>query len=74
MRNAYSWANDPGIHYCKQCETDFRISFEIGETGDFFLECPRCNWTHYRRIENGQAIHCDIKKRKTDPITVRGKL
>lgn len=55
------------IHYCKHCNSNFRVDLN-DRTGDFFLVCPSCGWKHYRRVENGVAIHCELKNRQTEPI------
>lgn len=57
-------------HYCKHCDKDFRVKIAPDETGDFFLVCPYCNWKHYRRIENGVAVHADFSKRVKEPIDI----
>ncbi len=59
-------------HYCKHCDSDFKVNLHEKETGDFFLLCPKCNWPHYRYFENGIAIHCELKDRKSKPIEVKG--
>jgi len=58
------------IHYCKHCDADFEIKLHEFESGDFFLECPSCGWKHYRHFKNGIAVHCDIAKRKSDPVVL----
>ena len=61
------------MHYCKFCDRDFRVKFEDNESGDFFLACPNCGKDHYHRIENGVAVHCELKNRSGDPIRIKGK-
>ena len=62
----------PNLHYCKHCNIYFNVKIHDLETGDFFLICPNCNYSHYRYFENGKAIHCDINQRKSEPITLKG--
>jgi hypothetical protein len=62
------------LHYCKWCETNFKIKVHEKECGDFFLVCPTCKYKHYRRFENGVAVHCNLSERTTDsPIEIFGK-
>lgn len=58
-------------HYCKHCEHDFMIELHEHESGDFFLVCPYCEWKHYRRFENGDAVHCEFTKRTGDPVILK---
>ncbi len=68
-----TYYNGKNVHYCKHCDDNFRTDFAEKETGDFFLVCPWCEFLHYRRIENGIAVHCELSKRKSEPIEVRGR-
>ena len=52
--------NNFSTHYCKHCNSSFRIKIHEYETGDFFLVCPNCRGKHYRHFEGGVAIHCNI--------------
>lgn len=64
---------DRDTHYCKHCGRDFRIEIAANEAGDFFLVCPECKWPHYRRFENGVAVHTDLTKRTGEPIEINGR-
>lgn len=59
------------FHYCKHCNNHFKIEVDPELTGDYFLVCPTCKWQHYRYFYNGTAIHCDITRRKKDPVVLR---
>jgi hypothetical protein len=59
------------VHWCKACKQYFKLDLESDTTGDFFLVCPNCQRKHYRYFEHGQVIHCDIAKRKSEPIEIR---
>jgi len=52
------------VHYCKACDSEFRIKVDKELTGDYFIVCPRCERRHYRYFYAGEAQHCDITKRK----------
>jgi hypothetical protein len=60
------------IHYCKHCDSNFKVKIHELETGDFFLVCPNCKWKHYRFFKNGVAIHCELKERLGEPIVIEG--
>lgn len=60
-------------HYCKHCQTPFRVKLHEEETGDFLLECPTCGWRHYRHFENGVAVHCEFTQRRGEPIKLKGE-
>lgn len=59
-------------HYCKHCQTSFHVRLHESETGDFFLECPTCGWNHYRHFHNGEAVHCELADRLSDPVKIKG--
>lgn len=62
----------PEQHWCKHCDRVFLAKLHEKETGDFFLVCPGCGWRHYRRFEKGVAVHCELSKRESTPIEIRG--
>jgi hypothetical protein len=63
----------PDLHYCKHCRRWFAVQLAEKVTGDFFLECPSCQWRHYRHFEKGEAIHCDIFRAHDTPVLVKGR-
>ena len=61
----------PDSHYCKHCDKWFRVALAPKVSGDFLLECPNCQWQHYRHFENGEAVHCDIFKAHDTPKLIK---
>jgi len=73
LKNNVDYLINKNIHYCKACDNSFRVKIHEKETGDFILVCPTCSSPHYRHFNNGQAVHCDINKRKLEPIILKGE-
>ena len=61
----------PEQHYCKHCGSYFTVKVHEKESGDFILECPMCKNCHYRRFENGIAVHCDVALRTGDLVKLK---
>lgn len=47
------------VHWCKHCDTSFRIRVPETYTGDAIIKCPECGWQHPRQFEVGIAVSCD---------------
>lgn len=45
--------------YCKHCNRTWQIQVPIGFTGDAFVHCPECEWTHPRQFTAGVAVGCE---------------
>ena len=62
---------DLTLFFCKHCNTNFHS--KVPEQGDFFFVCPVCEWKHYRHVEDGAPVHCNIKARKNMPMEIEAK-
>ena len=58
------------LHYCKHCQSHFRIDLADNETGPFILRCPNCGWKHFRVFRDGEAVSCDPPRSADDVIPV----